>query len=94
VSVTAHCATCGREVLLEQLTEPALGFRCPFCGTPLAPAYATVAPGVAARALAARQALLGALTELHSMTGERLRIDRGSLLDPIAEATGTTADRV
>ena len=94
MSVAARCAACGREVLLDQLVEPVLGFRCPFCGVPLAPSYATLAPAVAARVLAARQALLAALTELRSMTDQRLRIDRASLLDPLAEAAGATAQRV
>lgn len=86
MSIAAHCASCGRELLLGQLTEPAAGFRCPFCGFAFAPSYATVAPAVAARALAAREALAGALTELQSMVGGRLRLDRASVLGPVADA--------
>ncbi|HEV8651367.1 MAG TPA: hypothetical protein VG276_18715 [Actinomycetes bacterium] len=86
MSIAAHCASCGRELLLDQLTEPADGFRCPFCGFAFAPSYATVAPAIAARALAARQALVGALTELQSMTGDRLRLDRASVLGPVTNA--------
>jgi hypothetical protein len=86
VSISAHCAACGRELLLAQLTEPADGFRCPFCGVAFAPSYATVAPAVAARALAAHQALVGALSELQSMIGDRLRLDRASVLGPVADA--------
>jgi len=86
VSIAAHCAACGRELLLDQLTEPTRGFRCPFCGVAFAPSYATIAPAVAARALAARAALAGALAELQSMTGDRLRLDRASVLGPVSDA--------
>src|SRR4030095_6329303 len=61
------------------------GFRCPFCGFPFAPGYATVAPGVAARVTAAHAALVTELAELGSMTGGRLRLDRATILDPIAD---------
>jgi hypothetical protein len=60
------------------------GFRCPFCGFAFAPAYATVAPGVAARVMAAQAALITALAELRSMTGDRLRLDRATVVDPVA----------
>ena len=86
MSIAAHCAACGRELLLDQLTEPARGFRCPFCGVAFAPSYATIAPAVAARALAARAALAGALAELQSMTGDRLQLDRASVLGPVSDA--------
>ena len=49
-----------------------------------APAYATVAPGVAARVTAAQAALVTALAELGSMTGDRLRLDRATVVDPVA----------
>lgn len=86
MSIVAHCASCGRELLLDQLTEPSDGFRCPFCGFAFAPSYATVAPAIAARALAARAALAGALAELQSMIDGRLRLDRASVLRPVADA--------
>ena len=84
MSIGARCGSCTRELLLGQLVQPSDGFRCPFCGFAFAPAYATVAPGVAARAMAAQAALVTALAELGSMTGDRLRLDRTTILDPIA----------
>jgi hypothetical protein len=44
-----------------------------------APAYATVAPGVAARVIAAQAAMVTALAQLGSMTGDRLRLDQATL---------------
>ena len=84
MSINAHCGSCNRELLLGQLVQSSDGFRCPFCGFAFAPAYATVAPGVAARAMAAQAALVTELAELGSMTGDRLRLDRTTILDPIA----------
>ena len=55
------------------------------CGFAFAPAYATVAPAVAARVMAAQAALVTELAELGSMTGDRLRLDRTTILDPIAD---------
>jgi hypothetical protein len=88
MSIHAHCGNCHREVLLEQLTRPVDGFRCPFCGFAYAPSYATVAPGIADRVLAAHEALIKSLAELQSMSGDRLLIDRRSLLDEISDALG------
>ena len=88
MSIQARCGNCHREVLLDQLTRPADGFRCPFCGFTYAPSYATVAPGVADRVLAAHEALVKSLAELHSMIGERLLIDRQALLAEISGALG------
>ena len=85
MSVGARCGSCNRELLLGQLVQPSDGFRCPFCGFAFAPAYATVAPGVAARVMAAQAALVTALAELGSMTGDRLRLDRATVVDPIAD---------
>jgi hypothetical protein len=85
MSISAHCGSCTREVLLGQLVQPSDGFRCPVCGFAFAPAYATVAPGVAARVMAAQAALVTALAELGSMTRDRLRLDRATILDPIAD---------
>jgi hypothetical protein len=84
MSINAHCGSCNRELLLGQLVQPSDGFRCPFCGFAFAPAYATVAPGVAARVMAAQAVLVTALAELGSMTGDRLRLDRATLVDPVA----------
>jgi hypothetical protein len=84
MSIGARCGSCNRELLLGQLVQPSDGFRCPFCGFAFAPGYATVAPGVAARVMAAQAALVTALAELGSMTGDRLRLDRTTILDPIA----------
>jgi transposase-like protein len=84
MSIGARCGSCTRELLLGQLVQSSDGFRCPFCGFTFAPAYATVAPGVAARVMAAQAALVTALAELGSMTGDRLRLDRATILDPIA----------
>lgn len=88
MSIQAHCANCHREVLLDQLTRPADGFRCPFCGFAFAPSYATVAPGIAERVLAAHEALVKSLVELQSISGERLLIDSGALLDEVRGALG------
>jgi hypothetical protein len=84
MSIGARCGSCNREVLLGQLLQPSDGFRCPFCGFALAPAYATVAPAVAARVMVAQAALVTALAELGSMTGDRLRLDRATVVDPVA----------
>jgi len=86
MSIRARCGSCDRELLLVQLAQPSQGFRCLFCGFAFAPGYATVAPGVSARAMAAHAALVTALTELASMTGDRLRLEGATLLDPIANA--------
>ena len=84
MSINARCGSCSRELLLGQLVQPSDGFRCPVCGFAFAPAYATVAPGVAARVMAAQAVLVTALAELGSMTGDRLRLDRATVIDPIA----------
>jgi hypothetical protein len=86
MSINAMCGSCDRELLLVQLVQPSDGFRCPVCGFAFAPAYATVAPAVGARVMAAQAALVTALAELGSMTGERLRLDRATIIDPIANA--------
>jgi hypothetical protein len=82
MSIGARCGSCARELLLGQLLQSSDGFRCPFCGFAFAPGYATVAPGVAARVMAA---LVTELAELGSMTGDRLRLDRATILHPIAD---------
>jgi hypothetical protein len=84
MSISARCGSCNREVLLGQLVQPSDGFRCPVCGFAFAPGYATVAPGVAARVMAAQAALVTALAELGSMTGDRLWLDRATVVDPVA----------
>ena len=84
MSINARCGSCNRELLLGQLVQPSNGFRCPVCGYAFAPAYATVAPGVADRVMAAQADLATALTELGSMTGDRLRLDRATVVDPVA----------
>jgi hypothetical protein len=86
VSIPAHCGSCRRELLLDQLLQPSDGFRCPFCGSAFAPSYATIAPGVAARILSAHDALVRALGELQSMTGGRLQLDRSAVVAPVADA--------
>jgi hypothetical protein len=86
MSIGARCGSCTRELLVGQLVQPSDGFRCPVCGFAFAPAYATVAPGVAARVMAAQAALVTALAELGSMTGDRLRLDRATVVDPVANA--------
>jgi len=48
--------------------------------------YATVAPAVGARLMVAQAALVTALAELGSMTGGRLRLDRATVVDPVANA--------
>jgi hypothetical protein len=84
MSIGARCGSCTRELLLGQLVQASNGFRCPVCGFAFAPAYATVAPAVAARVMATQAALVTELAELGSMSGDRLRLDRTTILDPIA----------
>jgi len=84
MTIGVRCGSCNRELLLVQLVQPSQGFRCLFCGFAFAPAYATVAPGVAARVMAAHATLITALAELQSMTGDRFRLDRATLVDPVA----------
>jgi hypothetical protein len=84
MSINARCGSCNRELLLGQLVQPSNGFRCPVCGFAFAPGYATVAPGVAARIMAAQAVLVTALAELGSMTGDRLRLDLATVVDPVA----------
>jgi hypothetical protein len=86
MSIGARCGSCTRELLLGQLVQPSDGFRCPVCGFAFAPTYATVAPAVGARVMAAQHALVTALAELGSMTGGRLRLDRATVVDPVANA--------
>jgi hypothetical protein len=90
MSIGVRCGSCDRDLLLAQLTQPSDGFRCPFCGSAFAPAYATVAPGIADRVMAAHTTLVTALAELTSMTGDRLRLDRTTLVDPVANALPQT----
>lgn len=94
MSLRAHCGNCHRELLLDQLTRPFDGFRCPFCGFAFAPSYATVAPGLADRVLASHEALLKNLAELQSMIGDRLQLDRESLVDSVRGALGSEAQPV
>jgi hypothetical protein len=84
MSINAHCGSCNRELLVGQLVQSSDGFRCPVCGFAFAPGYATVAPAVGARVMAAQAALVTALAELGSMTGDRLQLDRATIVDPIA----------
>ena len=75
MSIPAHCGSCRRELLLDQLLQPSDGFRCPFCGFAFAPSYATMAPGVAARILDSHGALVRALGDngldgLRALTSE------------------------
>ena len=88
MSIPAHCGSCHRELLLDQLTQPSDGFRCPFCGFAFAPSYATMAPGVASRILASHDALVRSLGELQSMIDGRLRLDRSAVVAPVADALG------
>ena len=89
MSLPARCGNCRRELLLDQLVEPAEGFRCPFCGFAFAPSYATIAPGVATRILTAHDALVRALGELQSMVDGRLQLDRAAVVAPVAAAIST-----
>ena len=70
MSIGARCGSCNRELLLGQLLQSSDGFRCPFCGFAFAPAYATVAPGVAARVMAAQAALVTPQPTQPSRTAE------------------------
>ena len=85
MSIPAHCGSCRRELLLDQLLQPSDGFRCPFCGFAFAPSYATIAPGVAARILESHGDLVRALGELQSMVDGRLLLDRAAVVTPVAE---------
>jgi hypothetical protein len=91
MSISAHCGSCHRELLLDQLIRPFDGFRCPFCGFAFAPSYATITPSVAERVLASHEALVKSLAELQSMTGDRLQLDRDSVVDIVLGALGTEA---
>jgi hypothetical protein len=86
MSIPAHCGSCRRELLLDQLLQASDGFRCPFCGFAFAPSYATMAPGVASRILASHDALVRALGELQSMIDGRLHLDRSAVVAPIVDA--------
>ena len=86
MSIGARCGSCDRELLLVQLVQPGQGFRCLFCGFAFAPGYATVAPGVATRVMAAHATLVTALAELASMTGDRLPPGPGHAGRPVANA--------
>ena len=86
MSSPAHCGSCRRELLLDQLLQPSDGFRCPFCGFAFAPSYATIAPGVASRILASQAALVRSLGELQSMIDGRLQLDRSAVVAPVADA--------
>jgi hypothetical protein len=85
VSIPAHCGSCRRELLLDQLLQSSDGFRCPFCGFAFAPSYATIAPGVATRILESHAALVRSLVELQAMIDGRLLIDRSAVVAPVAE---------
>jgi hypothetical protein len=91
MSISAHCGSCDRKLLLSQLTSPSDGFRCPFCGVAFTPAYASVSPRLSSRILATHSALITALAELQSMTDGRLQLDRATVLDPIADALSQTS---
>ena len=83
MSINAQCGSCNRELLLGQLVQPSNGFRCPVCGFAFAPAYATVAPGVAARVMVAQAALVTELAELgESSSGHRQHDRRGPAVEP------------
>jgi hypothetical protein len=86
VTIPARCGSCRRELLLDQLLQPSEGFRCPFCGFAFAPAYATIAPGVAARILQSHDALVRSLGELQAMIDGRLQLDRAAVVAPVADA--------
>jgi hypothetical protein len=86
MTIGVRGGSCNREVLLVQLVQPSQGFRCLFCGFAFVAGYATVARGVATRMAAAHSALVTALTELASMTGDRLRLDRATVIGPVASA--------
>jgi hypothetical protein len=86
MSLPAHCGSCRRELLLDQLLQPSDGFRCPFCGFAFAPSYATIAPAVAARILASQAALVRSLGELQSMIDGRLLLDRSAVVAPVADS--------
>ena len=94
MTIRGRCGTCGREVPVEQLTRPTAGFRCPFCGAAFAPSYASLAPAVLARVLTAQAELVKGLGELRSMVGDRLVMDRESVLDPVAETLPGTREPV
>ncbi len=85
MSIPAHCGSCRRELLLDQLLQSSDGFRCPFCGFAFAPSYATIAPGVATRILESHAALVRSLVELQAMIDGRLLIDRSAVVAPVAE---------
>jgi hypothetical protein len=86
MSISAHCGSCNRKLLLAQLRWPSDGFRCPFCGSAFAPGYAMAAPDVSARLMVAHSSLVTALTDLEALTRGRLQLDRDTVLDPVTTA--------
>jgi hypothetical protein len=75
MNIHARCGSCNRELLLGQPVQPGDGFQCPFCGF----AFATVAPAVGARIMVAQAALVTALAQLESITGDHDAVlDAGS----------------
>jgi hypothetical protein len=86
MSISAHCGSCNRKLLLAQLLQPSDGFRCPFCGFELAPGYAMAAPDVSARVMVAHSSLVTALTDLEGLTRGRLQLDRDTVLDQVTSA--------
>ena len=89
MTIGARCGSCNRELLLVQLVQlaqPSQDFHCPFCSFAFAPTYTTIAPGMTNRVMAAHATLVAALAELASMTGDRLRLDRATLVGPVANA--------
>ena len=89
MSIPAHCGSCRRELLLDQLLQPSDGFRCPFCGFAFAFFYATIVFGVTARLLESHAALVRTLGELQSMIDGRLLIDRSAVVAPVADTLPT-----
>jgi hypothetical protein len=86
MSISAHCGSCNRKLLLAQLLQPSDGFRCPFCGFELAPGYAMAAPDVSARLMVAHSSLVTALTDLEALTRGRLHLDQDTVLDQVTTA--------
>lgn len=87
--ILARCRSCDRDLLLGQLTEGRVA--CPWCGASLAADYVPLFVDAIRDAERAGRAVVGAL-ELLRDTGRGVRIDPGSILEPIRKALRPTEE--
>lgn len=87
--IRARCLSCDRDLLLDQLTEGRAA--CPWCGTAVADDYVPLFVDAIRDAERAGATLLDAL-ELLRDTGRGVRVDPGSIVEPIRKALGPTEE--